>query len=1134
MRTTTCLRLVLALLVIALNGVTIVRGDDGPRKAALLVGVNKYLKPGFAELHFAEADVTAVAEELKTLGFDVTLLLGSGKGDQRATRKNIEKAARKMVQPLGRDDVALVMLSGHGQQLSPDGGGAVESYEKGESYFCPVDAVMNEPQSLFKLSLLIDDILARNVGRKIVIVDACREVPVDFNRGARAAKGIAGRVISLPEGAAIFFSCQAGQQSYERHEVGHGLFTYCLLEGLRGEAADDGEIAWSRLVDHVGRRMTDEELRALMPSRRPQVPIPAGAMPYTVLGRSSRSSSTAPSIGGGMKLRPEDTAGEKDLKLALQYYEGVEAPSDIIRAKRHFERAAEQGNPIAKSFLGDYYLYGLGQLVDEQVGTDYYVQAAVGLERLAAAGDSNAQLQLGWILIKGLGIAPRPQQGRQWLEAAAKQGNLMAIVTLGYCHHRGLVGPENPEAAVEKYQQAADGGLPDAYLALGEAYRDGAGVDADPDKALEYFRKGAERNQARCQVEVAAMLMEQGDEASMQEAVELFRKASQQNDALAYDWLGYCCRDGLGVEQDDDLAVHNYVQSAALGSASALNAMGWLFIDERVSNPVLLKQHVPELAAASTDNERARICFELAGERGDDTAYDGLGMIYRDGLGVEEDRSEATRYFRVAAEAGFVDSQYSLGEMLVTGGESAQQIAEGRSWIKQAIDNGFEVDDEQLEEIGVDLASLRNAAAPEMTKPSVAEAPVETTGRRGSTAASAEYTQALAAYHGLNRNIDRREAARLLERASKAGNVLATAHLAIMMLEGDGVRMDTELARETIIEVAEELERLSDAGNVDASILLGVVWAMLGTDESIERDGVDLVREQADRGNAWAMYWMGRAYESETGAPLDYDEARSWWVRASQGGSADADVWLGTWYDTGVATQPDHKQAARYYLRAANRGLAEGQYNYGGMCHRGAGVQKRLDTFFRWTKIAAEKGHTFAQSNLGYAYWDGLGVEQDTDLALHWFERAANGQNTIAWLFLAEAYEQGNGVAVDLDKAWKWYRIAADFGDEDGIAGLERLKSRGVKHRTRTTIGTVIRMLASESSLVLATSRGNLQTDSLTLSDNGSREVVQLEAERSYRVEITGSNNLVVVPKDYEPYVQVRDRGENNRVLWEP
>ena len=264
------------------------RADDAPtKKVALLVGVNEYVKPGFKPLEFAEADVTAVGAELKKLGFEVTILLGSGKGEQKATLSNITAVAQEMVAPLGQKDVALVMLSGHGQQLDPNPDADPDriDFDKTQSFYCPVDALVNRPETQFSLSHLVDDILAPNVGRKLLIVDACRDVPVDRTRG-RNAKGIEGRVVALPEGTGVFFSCSAGQTSFERDELGHGLFTYCVLEGLRGKAVIDGVVEWDSLVAHVNRRMHQEELTRYMPARQRQVPIRAGSLPYTVLGKS--------------------------------------------------------------------------------------------------------------------------------------------------------------------------------------------------------------------------------------------------------------------------------------------------------------------------------------------------------------------------------------------------------------------------------------------------------------------------------------------------------------------------------------------------------------------------------------------------------------------------------------------------------------------------------------------------------------------------------------------------------------------------------------------------------------------------------------------------------------------------------
>lgn len=270
--------------MVAVCGVTpcLKAADAGSKKCALLVGVNKYLKPDFKDLKFAEADVIAVGAELRMLGFTVRVLLGSGAGESQATLANIERAASEMVADLGQNDVALVMLSGHGQQLNSDPDEV--NLDNSQSYFCPVDAVVNHAETQFSLSHLVDDILAPNVGRKLLLVDACRDIPVDRTRG-RNTKGIEGRIVSLPEDTAVFFSCRAGQTSFEHDELGHGLFTYCVLEGLRGEAvAPSGELAWSRLVAHVDERMQQEDIVKFMPGQQKQVPIPAGALPYTVLG----------------------------------------------------------------------------------------------------------------------------------------------------------------------------------------------------------------------------------------------------------------------------------------------------------------------------------------------------------------------------------------------------------------------------------------------------------------------------------------------------------------------------------------------------------------------------------------------------------------------------------------------------------------------------------------------------------------------------------------------------------------------------------------------------------------------------------------------------------------------------------
>jgi formylglycine-generating enzyme required for sulfatase activity len=233
-----------------------------PRKLALLVGVNHYDRRGFDDLSYAEADAAELADALKKAGFQVVLLTGSAADDNplRATRANIDKQLDALLTNAHKDDVVLVGLCGHGHQL------------KDEAFFCPVDAVLDRPESLLSLSYLIDDVLAVKGGKNLVLVDACRDAPKDAGRGRRA-RGVQGRAMTLPEATAVLFSCRAGQEAFENDRLKHGLFTYCVLEVLKGKGVAEKEITWSSLVKYVEDRMDADDLRKLLPDGQLQQPF---------------------------------------------------------------------------------------------------------------------------------------------------------------------------------------------------------------------------------------------------------------------------------------------------------------------------------------------------------------------------------------------------------------------------------------------------------------------------------------------------------------------------------------------------------------------------------------------------------------------------------------------------------------------------------------------------------------------------------------------------------------------------------------------------------------------------------------------------------------------------------------------
>jgi TPR repeat protein len=134
-------------------------------------------------------------------------------------------------------------------------------------------------------------------------------------------------------------------------------------------------------------------------------------------------------------------AGQADAQCDLGFYfeEGVGIAADSAEAAKWFTRAAEGGSNLARQYLDCINFGG-----DD--GSSGYVKDYM---RAAAAGNKDAQCNLGSCYRNGTGVA-------------------------GYA-----------AKAVELYTRAAEAGHPDAQCNLGLCYREGTGVAKNVAKAVE-------------------------------------------------------------------------------------------------------------------------------------------------------------------------------------------------------------------------------------------------------------------------------------------------------------------------------------------------------------------------------------------------------------------------------------------------------------------------------------------------------------------------------------------------------------------------------------------------------------------------------------------------------------------------
>jgi hypothetical protein len=204
---------------------------------AVVVGVNDY--PRLPKLKYAVNDAEAfyrlLVEENRVPAENVTLLT-----NEKASLVNLRSTLGTRVKNAAREsDMVIIFFAGHGaterDAASPDGDGL-------EKYLLPFDT---DPADLYTTAmpmLEVGRILNRIRSERLVfIVDACysggsggRTVSVAGMR-ATIGDGFLERVVG-GRGKVIITASAANEISVEKDELQHGVFTYYLLEGLRGAA----------------------------------------------------------------------------------------------------------------------------------------------------------------------------------------------------------------------------------------------------------------------------------------------------------------------------------------------------------------------------------------------------------------------------------------------------------------------------------------------------------------------------------------------------------------------------------------------------------------------------------------------------------------------------------------------------------------------------------------------------------------------------------------------------------------------------------------------------------------------------------------------------------------------------------
>jgi len=177
--------------------------------------------------------------------------------NEQATSENIRKALKELAQVVSEDSTVVIYFSGHG--------GRIYESDTQNVYLFSHDTNPNYLERTAVSGSEFDELLAAIYARKLLIIlDACHASGAAKLRLSTAhwRQGLPDAYVqelAQGNGRVVIASSKENQVSWNRPGNDHGLFTWHLLEGLKGEATQlDKFIRVFDLYDYVNKQVRGE------------------------------------------------------------------------------------------------------------------------------------------------------------------------------------------------------------------------------------------------------------------------------------------------------------------------------------------------------------------------------------------------------------------------------------------------------------------------------------------------------------------------------------------------------------------------------------------------------------------------------------------------------------------------------------------------------------------------------------------------------------------------------------------------------------------------------------------------------------------------------------------------------------